>query len=256
MKKTLRILKMMLMVLGSFFLILVILSFTTAPFWIWYNLGRKSSGIHRPPDFIVVMGGGGMPSESGLIRCWYAAGAANHFNRSKVIIALPGDTSDRRSSINGMKAELILRGISPERILVEDSGTNTRSQALNIFKLISNIECRISNIERKPANANLPFYQFTVLPSVLIVSSPEHLHRAVLSFRKAGFTRVEGMAAWEKAIESDLWFKGKKLGGRQIIPDIGDNLAMRYEFWTQMNYELLVVREWFALAYYWVKGWI
>ena len=264
MKKIKTILRIALIISGSVFALMVFLSFTTAPFWIWYNLGRKSAGIHRPPDYIVVMGGGGMPSESGLIRCYYTAAAAGHFNRSTVIIALPGDTADLKSSVNGMKSELILRGIAANRILVEDSGTNTRAQAINIFNLISNIESRIPKIEQPQPDSNSsshhltisPSHHFTISPSLLIVSSPVHIHRAVLAFRKAGFARVDGLPAYERAIEADILFSGRKLGGRKIIPDIGENLSLRYEFWTQMNYELIVIREWLALGYYWMKGWI
>jgi uncharacterized SAM-binding protein YcdF (DUF218 family) len=233
--------KIVLLIFGFLFLLMVTLSLTTAPFHAWYRLGKKSAGIHRPPEYIVVMGGGGMPSESGLIRCWYAAEVARHFSRARLIIALPGDTADSASSIAGMKKELILRGIAPERILSEDSGTNTRSQALNIRKLLTH------------THFSLPRYLTT---SLLLISSPEHIHRAVLTFKKAGFSRVDGQPAWERTIESDLEFKGKKLGGRRFIPEIGDNLAVRYNFWAQMNYEMLVLREWAALAYYKMKGWI
>ncbi len=233
--------KILLLLFGILFLLMIALSLTTAPFHAWYRLGKKSAGIHRPPDCIIVMGGGGMPSESGLIRCWYAAEVARHFSHARVIIALPGDTADSTSSIAGMKKELILRGIAPERILFEDSGTNTRSQALNIRELLTH------------THISLPRYPAT---SLLIISSPVHLHRAVLTFRKTGFTRVDGQPAWERTIESDLEFKGRKLGGRRLIPEIGDNLAVRYNFWTQMNYGMLVMREWAALAYYKLKGWI
>lgn len=236
-----KIVKIVLLVFGVLFLLMIALSLTTAPFHAWYRLGKKSAGIHRPPDYIIVMGGGGMPSESGLIRCWYAAEAARRFSRARVIIALPGDTSDSTSSIAGMKKELILRGIAPGRILSEDSGTNTRSQALNIRELLT------------PTHISSPRYPAT---SLLIISSPVHLHRAVLTFRKTGFKRVDGQPAWERAIESDLDFRGTNLGGRKFIPEIGDNLAVRYNFWTQMNYGMLVMREWAALAYYKLKGWI
>jgi uncharacterized SAM-binding protein YcdF (DUF218 family) len=246
MKSGIKIFKIILSILGSIFLFLLILSFTSAPFWIWYNLGKKSSGIHRPPDIIVVMGGGGMPSESGLMRCFYAARAANHFNRARVVIALPGDTADSTSSISGMKKELVLRGVAPERIFFEDSGTNTRAQALLIFEKLS-AEGSWNRWHRDTVAGK---------QALLLISSPEHLHRAVLTFRKAGFSRVNGQAAWERAIESDLEFRGRKLGGRKLVPEIGDNLAVRYNFWTQMNYELLVLREWAALTYYYIKGWI
>lgn len=246
---TQKILRIFLVITGAVWLTMILLAFTTLPFWNWYHHGAKSSGIHRPPGYIVVMGGSGMPGESGLIRCWYTAAIANHFTRARVIIALPGDIMDPASSVNGMKNELILRGVEPERILFEDSGTNTRSQAVNIAngKVVKWQGGK--TVRRRGDTADS-------LPSILIVTSPAHLHRAVLSFRKAGFTHVDGQAAWERNVESDLVFKGRKIGGKRYIPDIGDNLTVRYEFWTQLNYELTMMREWMALAYYWAQGWI
>ena len=192
-----------------------------------------------------------MPSESGLMRCWYASKVANHFTRARIIIALPGDAKDSLSSVNQMKQEMVLRGVAPERIFLEDSGTNTRAEVLNIFKIISNIECRMSNIERNK-NSSL----VTRPSSLLIVTSPEHLYRAVLTFRKAGFLKVDGVPAFEKTIEADLSFTALKLGARKWVPDVGRSLTIRYQFWVHLEYELLVLREYFALAYYKLQGWI
>ncbi|MDP1623172.1 MAG: ElyC/SanA/YdcF family protein [Bacteroidales bacterium] len=250
--------KNILVTIGCFAVVMIILAFTPAPFWMWYGMGVKTAGINRPPGYIILLGGGGMPSESSLMRSWYVAGAAGYFPHSKVIIALPGDTSDIHSAINLLKKELILRSVAPERIMFEDSGANTRSQALNIFKRISNIEYRISNIEQKKDSslATRHLSLVTCHSSLLLVTSPEHLFRAVLAFKKAGFLKVDGLPAFEQAIESDITFISGKLGGRKFIPDIGNNITLRYQFWTQMNYELLVIREWAALGYYKLKGWI
>jgi len=232
----------------------VILAFTSAPFWTWYKLSVSKSGVNRPPDYIVVLGGGGMPSETGLMRCWYAAKTANYFTRAKIIIALPGNVHDSMSSINRMKKELTIRGVAPERILLEDSGTNSRAEALNIHEIISNIEQRTTNngLVQNSKSVN----RYSSFKSILIVTSPEHLYRAVLTFRKAGFIKVDGIPAFDEAIESDISFKGKKLGGRLWVPDIGNNITLRYQFWTQLHYEELFFRELFALGYYKLKGWI
>jgi len=194
-----------------------------------------------------------MPSESGLMRCWYAAKTANYFTRAKVIIALPGNSHDSLSSVNGMKKELVIRGIEPERIILEDSGTNTRAEALNIAKIIRNYELQYSN-DKSIQNSKIVIRFFDY--SILIVTSPEHLRRAVLTFKKAGFLKVDGVPAFEEAIESDLSFTGRRLGGRRWVPDIGNNITLRYQFWTQLHYEELVLREVFALGYYWIQGWI
>jgi uncharacterized SAM-binding protein YcdF (DUF218 family) len=244
---------MTLLVAGSIFLLLVGLAFTSAPFWIWYDMGTKKAGIHRPPDYIVVMGGGGMPSESGLMRCWYAAKAANHFTRARVIIALPGDVTDSLSSVSQMKQELVLRGISPERIMFEDSGTNTRAEAVNVYKLISD-SSRVTR-HASPDSSRVTRHA-SRNSSILLVTSPEHLYRSVLTFQKAGFMKVDGLPAFAKAIEADLNFSSRKLGARSWVPDVGSNMTIRYQFWMHIDYEFLVLREWLALAYYKLQGWI
>ncbi len=255
MKRGLKIVRVFLVAMGVVFTLSVLLAFTSAPFWMWYGLSISKAGVNRPPDYIVVLGGGGMPSESGLMRSWYAARTANYFTRAKVIIALPGNSCDSLSSINAMKKELMIRGIAKERIFLEDSGTNTRAQALNLIKIITNYELRFTYFKIiQHSTVNIQYSKFN--PSILIITSPEHLRRAVLTFRKAGFKRVDGIPAFEEAIESDLTFNGRKLGGRPWVPDIGNNITFRYQFWTQLHYQELLLRELFALGYYKIKGWI
>lgn len=251
MRRVRKIAATMLIITGLFFTVMIIMAFTSAPFWIWYAMGVKKAGIHRPPDYIVVLGGGGMPSESGLMRCWYASRVANHFTRARVIIALPGESKDSLSSVNQMKQEMELRGIAPERILFEDSGTNTRAEALYVMKVITNNES-----SRITHHASPDLSRVTRHVSLLLVTSPEHLYRAVLTFRKAGFLRVDGVPAFEKTIESNLNFNARKLGARGWVPDVGRNITIRYEFWVHLEYELLVLREYMALAYYKLQGWI
>jgi uncharacterized SAM-binding protein YcdF (DUF218 family) len=273
MKLIRKILQFILLLTGTLATVMVILAFTSAPFWAWYGLGTKEAGIHRPPDCIVLMGGGGMPSESGLMRTWYTAKVANWFTRARVIIALPGDTADSLSSVNQMKRELVLRGIAPERIFFEDSGTNTRAQAINIWKRVKSYELgvRSEKLGVRSGELGVKSFDSSMNPlsivncsllivncqlSILIVTSPEHLYRSVLAFRKAGFKKVDGLPAFEQAIESDISFSARRLGGSKLVPDIGDNITLRYQFWTQLHYEILVIREWLALGYYRISGWI
>jgi uncharacterized SAM-binding protein YcdF (DUF218 family) len=199
-----------------------------------------------------------MPSESGLMRTWYAARLGNHFFRSKIIIALPGDTVDSLSSVYQMKEELILRGISGKRISFESLGTNTRAQAINIYKRIcTKDEVRSPKSEvRSPNKLSISSSIQHPASRILIVTSPEHLYRAVLSFRKAGFLLVDGLPAFETAIESELSFDDRLLGGKKWLPAIGKNITVRYQFWTQLHYEQLVIREWLAIVYYKLNGWI
>lgn len=232
-----KIIRSIFIISGIVLITMIILACTPLPFYAWYGLSMKKAGINRVPEVVIVLGGGGMPSESGLMRTWYAAKLGNRFPQSKVIIALPGNIRDSLSALREMKSELISRGIISDRIILEDSGTNTRSQALQIRQLY---------FETSPADQ----------PAFVIVTSPEHLFRAVKTFEKTGLYRVDGLPAFESALEADISFNGKKIGRRQWVPEVGKNLGVRYNFWTQVRYEMILLREYLAIGYYWMNGWI
>lgn len=236
--------RFLLIFLGLLMAVLLIAAFTTLPFHIWYRMSLKEAGVHRPPQYIVLLGGSGMPGHANLIRTWYAAKAARYFTQAKVIVALPGDRRDPQSTLNRVKEELVLRGVAPERILFEDSGANTRAEAL----------CTLNRL--KEWNRGEVACPDPKSAALLIVTSPEHLLRAVRSYRKAGFTRVDGLPAFEATLESEAAFNALKLGGRRFVPDVGENLSLRYHFWTQLGYELLIIRELTALTYYQAMGWL
>jgi uncharacterized SAM-binding protein YcdF (DUF218 family) len=229
----LKLLRFLLLLNGLIFLVCIILSFTTLPFWGYYWLGTSKSELKWKPDVIILLGGGGMPSESNLMRSWFVTKAAEKFPESRVFIVMPGNLSDSLCTPVKMKNELILRGVNPENIRFENNGTNTRSQALNCGILIQKNN------------------------SILLITSPENMRRSVLSFRKVGFEKVNALPAFENASEADFSFIDDELGGNKtLVPDIGRNTTIRYEVWTQLKYEILVVRESIALCYYKIRGWI
>ncbi len=229
----LRNLRNLLVLIGIFFSLCLILAFTTLPFWGFHWLGTSKSELTETPKTIILLGGGGMPSESNLMRSWYVEKAAQNFPRANVIIAMPGDLSDSLSTPALMRKELELRGIETNRISFENEGTNTRAQAINSQRLI-----KMQN-------------------PVLLVTSPEHMRRAVLCYRKAGFEKVNALPAFENATEADLSFKDDELGGNTIlVPDVGHNISVRYQMWNHLKYEILIARELVALSYYRLRGWI
>lgn len=231
-----KVLQRMLTGLGIVFLLLLILSFTTLPFWGYYWLGTSQSKITGKPDCIVLLGGGGMPSESNLIRAFYVYRAATESPDSKIIISIPGELSDPNSTARLVAEELVKKGIDSTRIDYEPMGTNTRSQAMQLLQLQS------EKFKNK---------------AILLITSPEHMRRAVLVFKKAGFTNVSALPAFEDALESNLFFKDDDLGGNKLpVPDIGSHPSVRYQFWNHLKYEILIAREMAALGYYWLRGWI
>jgi len=92
--------------------------------------------------------------------------------------------------------------------------------------------------------------------NILIVTSPEHMYRSVKAFIKVGLVNTGGEPAFEKAIESNLLFKDDDLGGNNAVPEIGGSMQIRYQFWNHMKYQIIVYREYFAIAYYKLKSWI
>lgn len=208
------------------------MSFTTLPFWMFYDLSLSETKLTSPPEYIVVMSGGGIPSESGLMRTYKTAEVANVYTDAKVIVTMPGDTADTNASCYLMKQEIVLRGVNPNRIIFENVGTNTRSQAQEVQKIIK---------------TNAP---------VLLITSPEHIYRSIKCLNKVGLTNVSGEPSWAQEMEADFSFNDEKLGGNKAIPNIGNNIQLRYQFWNHLGYQIRVYREYLAIAFYKLKGWI
>lgn len=227
--------RILLFVAGGFFLLMLILALTSLPFWARYNLGKSKAFVPLNTQSILVMGAGGFPSDAVLMRLWYTAELAHNFPNSKVIISTPGDTIDLKSTVCQMRNQLIVAGIDSSRIILESKGLNTRDQALRAFQLYTD------GCFSEP---------------LVVVSSPEHVFRTVLSFEKAGFKKVSGKPASESMLEADLRLRNKKLGGNETIPDVGNSISLRYKFWDYLKYEIIVAREYVAIVYYKLKGWI
>ena len=233
-KRAFKAFRWFLLASGLVFLILCILAFTTIPFHLYYRLATYSLPGKLPPKAIVMLSGAGIPSENGLIRAYFTAALADKYPEATVIIAAPGDTSDAMSDPMQIFNELTIRGVNPKQIIFESGGKNTRGQAMNL----------ISESGKDFANSN-----------IVLVTSPEHVTRAVKTFRRAGFAWVSALPAFESSLSEDLTFDDRDLKGNKLIPPIGGNMQFRYQFWNHLKYEILVIREYFALAFYKIKGW-
>jgi uncharacterized SAM-binding protein YcdF (DUF218 family) len=224
--------KWLLGITGGFAVLLLVLSFTDIPYFAYYYLGTSSPKITHDPDLIVVLGGAGMPSPDGLIRVWYASNAAREYKKAQIIIALPYNENGKDSlhQLDLMARELIVKGIDSSRIHYEPLGFNTRSQALNVAAGF--------------AGSKGWLY-------LLVVTSPEHMYRSVKTFQKAGFAHVEGLPTFEVPIDEERARDKEDAKDPRV-----KNLAFRYNMWSYLSYELLVFREYSAITYYKLKGWI
>ncbi len=216
--------------LGVLAFLMILLAFTRLPFDWHYRLGTKTAAFTFTPDYIIMLGSGGMPDEKNLIRLYYTAIYAEQFPEAKIILTHPKDTM----IVQAMQNELVLHEVDSNRISLETKGTNTREQALRLLEDFPGMTTK----------------------NILIVTSTENIYRTLQTFRKAGFEFVGGKPAFETAMHIDLSYNFKKAGGKKFVPDISDDISIRYNFWNYLKLEITCIREWFAIGYYKMNGWM
>ena len=225
-----KILNRFFVVLGVVFSLFLILAITPAPFYMHYNLGQDPNQDTTQvfePQHVIMLGGAGMPSAGNLMRLYYTAGIAKFYD-CPVTIVHPYD------SICHAKMDEFLENQGVMGVIIHDTiGTNTRSQVLGLAE-------------------NFPELLDT---KIMVVTSPEHLRRTVKCFNKAGFQEVRGVAAYEGTVDFELSLQNQVLKGKESIPNI-ENTKLRYTFWNYLKLEIDVYREYLALLYYKIKGWI
>ena len=215
-------------VLGGGFLIVLILAFTDVPYWAYYHLGVCDNGLAVEPQVIVVLGGAGMPSPDGLQRTHFGSVAAGHFPNSLIYIALPSDPEDEHPMQQPglMAKEMVRKGVNAERIMFLHRGYNTRTQALELKEVIREEETKL-----------------------LIVTAPEHMFRAIRTFKRVGFKEIGALPTFEVPLSED-----QILGSDDGLSV--NHPTLRYNFWSYLQYEVRVLREYTAITYYWLMGWI
>lgn len=237
MQLLLKILKIIFIVVSSVLIFCVVFSFTTGPFWMYYRMGITEGRYDFRPAYIIIMGGAGYPSESALMRSWYAAKVYHEAPGATVIITQPAAACVRPelSDAWGIRHDLILRGVDSTRIVLEIKGKNTREEGMEVLRIA-------------PAARTAP---------CVLVTAPEHIIRSVRVFRKLGFTRVGGVPTFNASGPIDLDYKDRDLGGGSLpLPDVGGSIQLRYQFWNHLRYQVICYRELLGLAWYKLRGWI
>ena len=215
-------------VFGILFFTMLVLAFTSAPFYMHYRLGQDPNDDVEAsnPQLVMMFGGAGMPSEDNLMRLYHTAALARHFE-VPVLLVHPED------SLCQAEMTRLLRQGGIDSILYMTEGANTRSQAVELM----NAYPELSEKE------------------LIVVTSPEHVRRTVKCLNKVGFRNTIGKAAYPATVDFDLSLKKQKLGGNKAIPSV-ESVKMRYTFFNYLKLEITCLREYCALAYYKIKGWI
>jgi len=174
-----RFIKISVLLAGIILIALMLSCFTTLPAKCYKSLKKGPDESVKTPEYIVVLGGGGIPSESGLMRTYTAAKLKDTYADATFIVCLPTDGDPEESSTALMKKELVMRGVDASRVLMETKGRNTYEESREVFLMIGD----------KP---------------VMIVSSDYHIKRSVMSFRKAGFSEVRSHHTRDGHIDADM----------------------------------------------------
>ncbi len=243
-----RILRGTMAVAGLLALVLAFAQFTPWPWRAYRRLGELPEPSSQPPTHILVMGGSGIPGPSGLMRTFYAAEAAGLHPDADVLVAMPLDANQSEAS-QAYLQEIQLRGVLPERLSILSGGRNTREQALRMLE----------HLGQDATNA-----------VVLIVSDPSHIRRTAACLRKVGVPHLAAMPAHPLSIEDPMIWRVREMqaqscsepvpgapsAAQPLVPDVGSSLVLRYSLWNNLAYSHDSFREYCALLYYRLLGWI
>lgn len=224
-----RWLRCLVVLVGGLALVLAMMAFTRIPFDAHRWLGTAAGECSGIVDRIVVLGGSGMPSGPELLRLHRAAQLAAEFQAAPVVIVHPGEPV----VLAEMVGELVLRGVAEERITALNEGDNTREQALVLARA-----------ERSRAGR------------MAVITAPENMYRTIRCFRRAGLSGACAEPAWDHAMYHDFGYAHKAVGGKTYVPDVSRNLSLRYTFWNYLKLEITCLREYVAIGYYRLNGWI
>ena len=240
-------LRAFLALVGAAAVVLAALQFTSLPWKAFLWLSEDGAGATEgwTPTHILVLGGSGVPGESALMRLWYAAEAAREWPEAPIWMVLPCDGD---SAARAYADELALRGVEAGRCVARGCGRNTREQAVALVQDLEGV---------KDAH-------------VLVVTSPEHVRRACGTISRAAreaqaAVEVRGKQAFNFSIddpplgESEAVISETVIDGlEEAIPaaNLGSGQVLRYNIWSNARYTLDATREYVALLYYQVRGWI
>ena len=99
----------------------------------------------------------------------------------------------------------MIRGVDSTKILLEIKGKNTREEGMEVMRIAPGTESK----------------------RCVLVTSPEHMRRAILTFKKLGFAQLGGIPTWNASGPVDVDYKDNSLGGNKVpIPNVGGSLKL------------------------------
>ena len=99
---------------GFLFALILLISFTSLPYYAYHQLAAVDITLEKEPRAIIVLSGVGMPSPDALIKLYFASKAAKQFPNSSIYIALP-----EKALFDFLYLKSINRAFVPENFLAE-----------------------------------------------------------------------------------------------------------------------------------------
>lgn len=232
-----RLVKYTLIAGGVFFFIVIALAFTFLPYAVQHWLASGIESHQCEPAAIVMFGAAGLPGGENMVRLYHVAAAHTRYPSLPIYICLPGNPENDHSTLQKIRRELTMRQVADTLIRFVHQGKNTRAQVVEL-----------ASIENKAL----------LHRCIVVVTSPVHMRRSLLSLRKAGFRCLVALPAFEAPFESELRFDMPKADDHQNFTSypFTQSLTLRYSFWGRLKHIIESARELTALTYYWLWGWI
>lgn len=204
--------------LAALFVVQIAIAACPLSEWAMDWLSCQDISPAEQPRYVILLGGS-IPSRAGLIRAYYAA----EFGRDRTgithIISMPSSEDPSERGPDLVRDELVLRGIPASDILFENRAADTYEEAVFIRHMLGDD---------------------ALSEPLLIVTSPSHMRRAFLCFRKQGFSHVTCLPAEDTFYDVDI-------GGWGFF---------RYTFWYRLGSQAEIARELLAMTVYRLRGWI
>lgn len=131
-----------------------------------------------------------------------------------VVVSGAGPRGEQGSEVQGMLHALVAAGVPEDRIILESQSRDTHGSAA----------------------AMRDFLRARGLTRVVIVTSAQHVPRALRAYRKAGLEVLASPSVSGRARSRSGW--------RAFLPDA-----------ESLHFSELCLHEYAGLAYYWVRGW-
>lgn len=211
-------------VLSSIFLCLAL---TDLPYRAYQQLksievGSSASQVRA----IVVFSGVGMPSGEGLMQLRSVQQLHASMPSAQVWVFSPTRDSIATDQLKRYQEELSRLGVSDSLVTLISSGNNTRTQSQDLAAIIGEEG-----------------------GSIALVTVPIQQYRARRACQRLGI-KVVGFGYMEdQPLPNEVLTDSKGLVGRLSI-------LLRYKWWSYLQLEIKVMREYTAIAYYWLRGWI